>query len=335
MQGLTDEQRARIGDFTIWDSANNQVVAVSRDDVGDHHTVESALEGTFEVTLVDGSTVEVMPIFEMYKQHVADYDLETVEEISGADAKLVRRLATDIWETTQAGHPVSIHVGEGVNHYFHATLHNRATYLPMILTGNIGKHGAGVYTWAGNYKGALFQASPWSGPGVGSYTHEDPFNPVLDDKTRITREHLRHLSDVEDPSYWANGERILAMDTPEGRKVFTGKSHMPSPTKAIWYNNANWLNQAKWVYNLIVNVLPKTDLVVDQQIEWTGSAEYADVVVPVNSWVEFEDYECGGSCSNPFLQVWKGGIKPVHDSRDDAEVFAGRSEEHTSELQSH
>src|SRR5262249_49465115 len=24
-----------------------------------------------------------------------------------------------------------------------------------------------------------------------------------------------------------------------------------------------------------------------------------------------------------FLQVWKGGIKPVHDSRDDAEVFAG------------
>ncbi|HEY7158370.1 MAG TPA: hypothetical protein VH575_30780, partial [Gemmataceae bacterium] len=63
--------------------------------------------------------------------------------------------------------------------------------------------------------------------------------------------------------------------------------------------------------------------IVDQQIEWTGSAEYSDVVLPVNSWVEFEDFECGASCSNPFLQVWKGGIKPVHDSRDDAEVFAG------------
>ena len=65
----------------------------------------------------------------------------------------------DIWETTEAGHPVAIHIGEGINHYFHATLHNRATYLPLMLTGNIGKHGAGSYTWAGNYKGALFQAS--------------------------------------------------------------------------------------------------------------------------------------------------------------------------------
>ena len=169
----------------------------------------------------------------------------------------------------------------------------------------------------------MLQASSWSGPGVGSFTHEDPFKPVLDEKVRITHEHLRHLSDGEDPSYWACGEKVLAVETPEGRKVFTGKTHLPTPTKAVWYNNANFLNQAKWIYNIIVNVLPKMDLIVDQQIEWTGSAEYTDVVLPVNSWVEFQDYELGASCSNPFLQVWKGGIKPVHDSRDDGEVFAG------------
>jgi nitrate reductase alpha subunit len=259
----------------------------------------------------------------MYKQHLGDYDLKTVEEISGAPAALVRRLAEDIWETTRAGHPVAIHIGEGINHYFHATLHNRASYLPMLLTGNIGKHGAGVFTWAGNYKGALLQASSWSGPGVGSYTAEDPFNPVLDDKLRITHEHLRHTNDGEDPSYWACGEKLLAAATREGRKLFTGKTHLPTPTKALWYNNANFINQAKWVYNIIVNNLPKMDMIVDQQIEWTGSAEYADVVLPVNSWVEFQDVEMGASCSNPFLQVWQGGIKPVHDSRDDGEVFAG------------
>ena len=98
---------------------------------------------------------------------------------------------------------------------------------------------------------------------------------------------------------------------------------MPTPTKVLWYNNANFLNQAKWVCNIIVNTLPKMDLIIDQQIEWTGAAEYADVVLPVNSWVEFQDVEMGASCSNPFLQVWKGGIKPVYDSRDDGEVFAG------------
>ncbi len=323
IQGLTDEQRARIGDFCVWDPAAGAVAAISRDEVGAEMAIEPALQGVFTVTLLDGSTVEVMPVFEMYTRHLNDYDLKTVEEISGAPADLVRRLAGDIWETTRAGHPVAIHLGEGINHYFHATLHNRATYLPMLLTGNIGKHGAGVYTWAGNYKGALLQASPWSGPGVGSFVAEDPFHPVLDEEARITHEHLRHTNDGEDPSYWACGEKVLAIDTPEGRKVFTGQTHLPTPTKALWYNNANFINQAKWVYHLIVNVLPRMDLIVDQQIEWTGSAEYADVVLPVNSWVEFQDIEMGASCSNPFLQAWTGGIAPVHDSRDDGEVFAG------------
>jgi nitrate reductase alpha subunit len=323
VQGLTDAQRAKIGDFTVWDAKAGKVVALSRDEVGAKMPVEAALTGTYKVALVDGTAAEVMPIFEMYKRHLGDYDLKTVEEISGAPAALVRRLAEDIWETTKVGQPVAIHIGEGVNHYFHATLHNRATYLPMILTGNIGKHGAGVFTWAGNYKGALLQASSWSGPGVGSFTHEDPFHPVLDEHVRITHEHLRHLSDGEDPSYWACGEKLLAAEVNGQRKHFTGRTHLPTPTKAVWYNNANFLNQAKWIYNIIVNGLPKVDLIVDQQIEWTGSAEYADVVVPVNSWVEFQDDEAGASCSNPFLQVWKGGIAPVHDSRDDGEVFAG------------
>ena len=177
----------------------------------------------------------------------------------------------------------------------------------MLLTGNIGKHGAGVHTWAGNYKGALLQASPWSGPGVGSYTAEDPFHPVLDEKARITHEHLRHTSDGEDPSYWACGEKILAAETREGRKVFTGKTHLPTPTKALWYNNANFLNQAKWIYNIIVNILPKMDLIVDQQIEWTGSAEYADVVLPVNSWVEFQDLEMRRLVLEPVPPGLEGG----------------------------
>ncbi len=324
IQGLTNEQRARIGDFCVWDTKRKEAVALTRDDVGEKMTVPAALEGVFHVKLADGTQAEVMPVFEMYKRHLQDYDTATVEEISGAPADLVRRLAEDIWNTTRAGGPVSIHIGEGVNHYFHATLHNRASYLPMILTGNIGKHGAGVYTWAGNYKGALFQASPWSGPGVGSFTKEDPFHPVLDENARITKANIHETNDTEDPSYWACGERTLTVDLPRGgRRNFTGKTHTPTPTKVIWYNNANFLNQAKWVYNILVNVLPKVDMIIDQQIEWTGSAEYADVVVPVNSWVEQEDYECGGSCSNPFIQVWKGGIKPVHDSIDDAAVFAG------------
>jgi len=324
IHGLKDAQREQIGDFCVWDSSQNKVVFITRDEVGANMPVPAALKGTFQVKLTDGNEVEVMPILEMYRRHLADYDEKTVEEISGAPANLIHRLAEDIWKTTEAGHPVSIHVGEGVNHYFHATLHNRAAYLPLMLTGNIGKHGTGCMAWAGNYKGALFQASPWSGPGVGSYIAEDPFKPVLDEKARISKKDLRKTSSAEDPSYWASGERTLTVALPNGQtRTFTGKTHMPTPTKALWYNNANFINQAKWAYNIIVNVLPKVDMIIDQQIEWTGSAEYSDVILPVNSWVEFEDYECAAACSNPFLQVWKGGVKSVYDSIDDGAVFAG------------
>jgi nitrate reductase alpha subunit len=323
VQGLTDQQRQKIGDFCVWDSDAGKVAFISRDEVGENMRINAALEGTFQVQLANGNTVEVMTIFEMYKRHLKDYDEKTVEEISAAPGHLVRRLAEDIWKTTQAGHPVAIHIGEGINHYFHATLHNRATYLPLMLTGNIGIHGGGAHTWAGNYKGALMQASSWSGPGAGSYVAEDPFKPVLDESARITHDNIRHTGDTEDPSYWACGERALTVKLPNGEeRCFTGQTHMPTPTKVIWYNNANFLNQAKWIYNIIVNVLPKVDMIVDQQIEWTGSAEYSDVVLPVNSWVEIQDHECGASCSNPFLQVWKGGIKPVHDTIDDQMVFA-------------
>ncbi len=325
IQGLTAAQREQIGDFAIWDEKLGRVVAVSRDGVGKNAPANAALTGAYKVTTVTGEEIEVMPVYEMYRRHLADYDLQTVHEISGARIDLVERLARDIWETTKAGHPVSIHHGEGTNHYFHGTLHNRACYLPMMLTGNIGKHGAGVFTWAGNYKGALLQGSPWSGPGAATYSHEDPFAPVTDETTRLNHhDHLRNYTYGEDVAFWGHGEKPLIVDTKDGRKVFTGKSHMPTPTKLMWYSNANLINQAKWVYNLIVNVFPKVDMIVDQQVEWTGSAEYADLVLPANSWVEFQDVEMGASCSNPFLQVWGGdGVQPVHDSKDDAEIFAG------------
>src|SRR5262252_3737674 len=63
IQGLKDTQRAKIGDFTVWDTKAAKVVAISRDEVGQHMPVEPALTGTFPVTLLDGTKVDVMPIF--------------------------------------------------------------------------------------------------------------------------------------------------------------------------------------------------------------------------------------------------------------------------------
>jgi len=323
LHGMLPEQYAQIGDRVLVDAATGALRAVTREDLGDTLAakgIDPALDWRGTITLADGSQVEVATALSMYREHLADYDLDTVAEITHAPKDLIERLVDDLATIK----PAAFHVGEGVNHYFHATLHNRATYFVAMLTGNIGIPGSGVSTWAGNYKGGIFQAAPWHGPGVGGYVNEDPFNPLLDPAARYTAKTSVHRLEGEDVSYWGMGDTPLVVDLPKGgRRVFTGKTHMPRPTKVFWYNNANLINQAKWAYNLIKNVNPKVDLIVDQQIEWTGSAEFADVILPANSWLEMQTHEMTGSCSNPFLQIWKGGIEPLHDTRDDLQIFAG------------
>ena len=322
LHGMTAEQYDVIGDRVVRDTSG-QLRAMHREHVGDRMTeagIDPEVDWRGTVVLADGTEVEAATALNLYREHLADYDLDTVADITGSPPELLRRLLEDVATIR----PMSIQVGEGVNHYFHATLHNRATYLVAMLTGQIGIPGAGVSTWAGNYKGGIFHAAPWFGPGVGGYVNEDPFRPLMSEDDAYDFDNTHHYIHGEETSYWGYGDRPLVVDTPsEGRKVFTGRTHMPTPTKVLWYNNANLINQAKWAYHLIRNTNPKVDMIVDQQIEWTGSAEFADLILPANSWLEFESLEMGGSCSNPFLQLWKGGINPLYDSRDDVAIFAG------------
>ena len=195
----------------------------------------------------------------------------------------------------------------------------------MLLTGNIGRHGAGVFTWAGNYKGALLQASSWSGPGVGTYTAEDPFHPVLDETARITHEHLRHTERRRRPFVLGLRREDADRRLPNGGpQVFTGKTHLPTPTKVIWYNNANFLNQAKWIYNIIVNVLPKIDMIVDQQIEWTGVGRIrrrgaAGQLLGRVAGLR----DAAARARTPSSRSGKGGSSRFTTRVDDGEVFAG------------
>jgi nitrate reductase alpha subunit len=323
IQGLTKEQHEKLGDFVVWDEGKGGPAAITRDDVGAslaRKGIRPALDGTFDLKLADGSTAHVQTLWTMYRQHLEDYTLDAVAEMTQAPRELIERLAGDI----AAIKPVGIHQGEGINHWFHATEMNRAAYLPLMLTGNIGKPGAGCHTWAGNYKAALFQGSPWTGPGFKGWVAEDPFHPNLDPAAPGKDVKAHAYTKDEEPAYWSHGDLALVVDTPKfGRRSFTGKTHMPTPTKAIIFSNVNLINNAKWAYGVIKNVNPNVEMIVSVDIQMTASIEYADIALPANSWLEFEDLEITASCSNPFLQIWKGGIPPVFDSRDDISILAG------------
>ncbi|HEU4403490.1 MAG TPA: molybdopterin-dependent oxidoreductase, partial [Candidatus Polarisedimenticolia bacterium] len=326
IQGLKPEQHAKIGDFVVWDRKAGAPRAITRDDVGKRLAaggIDPALEGTFTVKTVDGKAIQVATLWTLYRTHLKDYDLGTVCEITQAPRDLVERLARDIATTK----PVAIHQGEGINHWFHATEMNRAAYLPLMLTGNIGQPGAGCHTWAGNYKAALFQGSPWTGPGFKGWVAEDPFEITLDPRAPGKAIKAHAYTKDEEPAYWNHGDQALIVNTPKfGRKNFTGQTHMPTPTKALIFTNVNLINNAKWAYGVIKNVNPNVEMIVSIDIQMTASIEYADIALPANSWLEFEGLEMTGSCSNPFLQIWKGGIPPVFDSKDDLAILAGIAE---------
>ncbi|GIW39833.1 MAG: hypothetical protein KatS3mg076_0410 [Candidatus Binatia bacterium] len=323
IQGLTPEQHEKIGDFVVWDAKTDRPAAVTRDDVGSRlaeRGIDPVLDGRFRVRLADGKEVEVATLWNLYQVHLRDYDLDTVCDITQAPKDLVLQLVEDIATIR----PVAIHQGEGINHWFHATEMNRAAYLPLMLTGNIGKPGAGCHTWAGNYKAALFQGSPWTGPGFKGWVAEDPFHPNLDPKAHGKEVKVKPYAKDEEPAYWNHGDRALVVETPKyGRRNFTGQTHMPTPTKAILFTNVNLINNAKWVYGVIRNVNPNVEMIVSIDIQMTASIEYSDIALPANSWLEFEGLEITASCSNPFLQIWKGGIPPVFDSKDDLDILAG------------
>jgi len=323
IQGLKKEQHERLGDYVVFDGKSNEFRAITRDDVGKRlagQGIDPRLDGTFSVKLVNGDKVKVKTLWNMYQTHLEDYDIKTVCEVTQSPQNLVERLAEDLATIK----PAAIHQGEGINHWFHATEMNRAAYLPVILTGNIGKPGAGCHTWAGNYKAALFQGSKATGPGFKGWVAEDPFNPNLDPDAPGKDIPVHLCARGEEPAYWNHGDKALIVDTPKyGRRNFTGKTHMPSPTKALIFNNVNLINNAKWAYEMIKNVNPEIEMILSVDIQMTASIEYADLALPANSWLEFEDIEVTASCSNPFLQIWKGGIPPVFDSRDDLTIIAG------------
>ena len=272
--------------------------------------VDLDFEGEVETT---EGPVKVKSIFRMYSELIEHYDPKTAGEITGIPADSIQRFARDI----AASGAVGFICGMGLNMYFHNDLINRSYFVVATLTGNVGKPGGNVGSYAGNYKTPVFNGLP-------SYIAEDPFNQTLDptvDGEKIKKKMYMHFESIH---FWAHGDRPLIVDTPkEGRVVFTEKKHLPSPSKVVWTNNANQIGNAKWAYDIIKNVLPEHELHVATDYEWSMNCEYADVVFPVDSWVEFSHMDMTASCTNPFLQIFpKGGIKRIHDTRHDIEVYS-------------
>ena len=252
VQSLKPEQIERLGGMMVWDlqqeAARSRCIVSRSAGIMRKAASMPALTGTYRVKLLNGREVDVMPVWQMYLVHFQDYDLDTVHQICRTPKDLIVRWARDSGTVK----PAAIHNGEGTCHYFHMTINVPRRRDGADHTGNVGKFGTGQHTWSGNYKAGIWTATPWSGAGLAVHTGEDPFNITLDPNAHGKEIKTKSYYYGEEVGYWNHGDTALIVNTPKyGRKVFTGKTHMPTPSKFGGSTNVNMLNNAKHHYDMV------------------------------------------------------------------------------------
>ena len=307
-QVIPEDLRNEWGDAVWWDNQTNAPKRLTRDEVGEGSTVgDPMLEGEVEVTLAGGEKVRCRPCFDVIKEYTAHFTPETTEDLTWAPAKSVEQLARDI---ARVPGTTLFAIGMGPNQFFNNDNKDRATFLLAALTGNVGKISGNVGSYAGNYRVSLFNGFP-------QYINENPFDIELDpNKPARPKQYWK----AESAHFYNHEDHPLKV----GNRMLTGSTHMPTPTKSLWFSNANSiLGNVKWHYNTVVNVLPKVEMVAVQDWWWSTSCEWADVVFAVDAWAELKHPDMTCSVTNPFLTVFpRTPIPRAFETLGDIECLA-------------
>lgn len=308
-QILTEELAAEWSDYVVMDGVSKRAVAVSRQDFGKKFALDPALEGEFTVTTVKGETVKVRPVFDLMKQYINEnFSPEQTSKITWAPKEAIISLAKDIAARPEG---TLFACGMGSNQYFNADLKDRAVLFVAALTRNIGFPGGNVGSYAGNYKVALIN-------GIGVFVAEDPFHTQLDPEKPVKK---KYYNTYESAHYYNYGDRPLRV----GGHLFSGKTHLNTPSKAVLFANSNsLLGNAKWHYDVVNNTLPKIEMITVADYWWNASCEYADIVWGCDYAAEFKHADFSASCTNSFLQVHPRTPLPrIFDTKPDIEILSG------------
>ncbi|WP_338818018.1 Perchlorate reductase subunit alpha [Moorella thermoacetica] len=231
------------------------------------------LEGEIEVELKDGRLVRVKPVFQLLKEHLASYTPAYVEQETGVPGDTVVRLAREMATTK----PLHVIYGASNYQWYHGDLKGRALALLPVLTGNIGKPGAGISTYAGQYK-IRFNVKEWWFPGS---------------------------------PRWLPWLYILHGPTP-GMKARWPKNGV----KALifgWGNPFDQHNMADRLRQMAIK--GELEFIAGLDFSLTTSCRYSDVVFPAATW--YEKTELVTTPLHPYMQLQQPAIRPLYEARSE------------------
>ncbi|KJR48285.1 Respiratory nitrate reductase alpha chain [Desulfosporosinus sp. I2] len=231
------------------------------------------IEGILNVTLITGEIVKVKPAFQLLKESLNQYTPDAVEKLAGIHKEDLVRIAREMVENK----PLHVIYGAGNYQWYHGDLKGRALAMLPILTGNIGKPGAGISTYAGQYR-IRFKVAEWWVP-EGKKQNWLPFLYVLNGPTKTMK-----------ASWPKNGIKALVVG---------------------WGNPFDQHNMS----NKLREMVEKTDLefVVTTDFQMTTSCQYSHAVLPAVSWYEKTDLVA--TPVHPYLQLQQPAVKPLYEGK--------------------
>ncbi|SLN26002.1 Putative formate dehydrogenase [Falsiruegeria litorea R37] len=228
--------------------------------------------------------------WEAEKEHLRQFTPEAMAPICGIEPEQLRRVART-FANAKAG---LIFWGMGVSQHIHGTDNSRCLISLALMTGNVGKPGAGLHPLRGqnNVQGASDAGLiPMFLPDYQSVMDDSiraKFNSVWEDDRDFSNEKGLTVTEIIDQAYAGN---IKGM-------------YIQGENPAMSDPDADHARAA----------LANLDLMIVQDIFLTETANYADIILPASAL-----YEKNGTVSNTNRQVQRvrPAVAPPGEARED------------------
>ncbi|GAA6209182.1 formate dehydrogenase subunit alpha [Cognatishimia sp. WU-CL00825] len=230
--------------------------------------------------------------WEAEKAHLAGFTPEAMSEICGVSPDQIRRVART-FAKAKAG---LIFWGMGVSQHIHGTDNSRCLISLALMTGNVGKPGAGLHPLRGqnNVQGA-------SDAGL--------VPMFLPDYQTVTSDDVRKsFTDVWGGGDFSNEKGLTVTEIVD--QVYAGN------IKGMYIQGENPAMSDPDVEHAR-DAFAKLEMLIVQDIFLTETANYADIILPASAL-----YEKNGTVSNTNRQVQRvrPAVTPPGDAREDWKI---------------
>lgn len=230
------------------------------------------IRGTF-----DADGIAVQPAFEKLCQHVAEWDAARAAEICEIDEKVIPQIAR-----MYAEGPTNLEIGFGMDHRSHGAEATMGVFTLQMITGQLGKTGAGI----GGTMGGSTMGTHCVNFLAGLY----PESPVpmtslcIDQLPTVVRE-----------------------------QTYAGKPMVP---KSLLFFCGNFMSNMSGRTELL-EALADVELLVTCDTVMNDTARLSDVVLPVPHWFEYETFI---TCPMPYAYFNDEAVPPAFECKPDVEI---------------